>query len=311
MRCQASNCNGFVSKSYKCELCEKTTCSKCFEIVEENHECKPENIETAEFIKKSSKPCPTCATRISRIDGCYQMWCTNCKTAFDWQSGLKLTNVVIHNPHYYQYLQTTNNGAVPRNPNDIVCGGMPDLNRFRYCMALIKDANLQRFITTNVYSIYRYIGHIQTLLNRHIIRNFERSIQDTRVQLILNRITEEDFKNAIFKHYTLKNKRTVNNRLLETVHTVGVDIIQRYCKMYESQMPEIVIYDITYKLMQEFVGIVDYFNTLQEEKTALFKEVGIRIRINVMGPDISKLEIPAFDEKNFTTLQFGVVGVLL
>jgi hypothetical protein len=153
MRCQAANCNGFVSKSYKCELCDKTTCSKCFIILTEDHECKADDIETASYIKQNSKPCPKCATRISRIDGCSQMWCTNCQTPFDWTSGIQLTNVVVHNPHYFQYLQQANAGIMPRNPNDVLCGGMPDLARFRsFSSIVLHDKDLQKCDLLEVYS---------------------------------------------------------------------------------------------------------------------------------------------------------------
>lgn len=320
MKCQASNCNGFVSKSYKCELCDKTTCSKCFEIVEENHECKPENIETAEYIKSNSKPCPKCATRISRIDGCSQMWCTHCQTPFDWVTGLILVNVVVHNPHYYQHLQNANGGIMPRNPQDILCGGMPNLNNFRTFLASAVSLVLNphhihynKFISTNVFNIYRFIGHIHAMLRTDITRDFERSIESTRIQLILNRITENDFKQQIYKHYTTKNKRTINNRLVETVHVVGVDLIQRYCKMFDSSKQIIsidVAYELTYKLIQEFNGIIKYFNELQEEKTKLFKETGLRI--NCSNHTLTNLiydSIPVFNE-NFPIINYQISGVL-
>lgn len=315
MRCQASNCNGFVSKSYKCELCDKTTCSKCFIIVTEDHECKPDDIETASYIKQNSKPCPKCATRISRIDGCSQMWCTNCQTPFDWTSGLQLTNVVVHNPHYFQYLQQANAGVMPRNPNDILCGGMPDLGRFRSFAAIVlHDKDLQKCITTNVYNIYRFVGHIQQSIRTNIIGQFDRDIETTRIKLIIGRITEEQFKDQIFKYYTLKNKRVVNNRLLETVHVVAVDLLQTYFKLYQKAgVTADESYEDTYKLIQEFTGIIDYFNDLQEQKTQLFKEKGIRININNYGlGDINKNEIMPFNNKaHFPLLQFNLVGLAL
>jgi hypothetical protein len=316
MRCQAANCNGFVSKSYKCELCDKTTCSKCFIILTEDHECKADDIETASYIKQNSKPCPKCATRISRIDGCSQMWCTNCQTPFDWTSGLQLTNVVVHNPHYFQYLQQANAGIMPRNPNDVLCGGMPDLARFRsFSSIVLHDKDLQKCITTNVYNIYRFVGHIQQSIRTNIIGQFDRDVESTRIKLIIGRITEEQFKEQIYKHYSIKNKRVVNNRLLETVHVVAVDLLQTYFKIYEpgQHMSSQDSYEHSYKLIQEFTGIIDYFNDLQEQKTQLFKEKGIRININNYGlGDINKNVIMPFNNKtHFPLLQYNLVGYAL
>ena len=310
MKCQLSSCNGFVSKSYKCELCDNTTCSKCFEIVEENHECKPENIETADYIKSNSKPCPKCATRISKIDGCSQMWCTNCKTPFDWNTGYELKNVNIHNPHYFQHLQNNNGGIMPRNPQDILCGGMPDLGRFRVFLSTCNQY-IHKFISTTVFNIYRYIGHIHATLRTNIMRDFEQNIELTRIKFIINRITEDEFKQQIYKHYTTKNKRTNNNRLLETVHVVGVDLIQNYCNLYNSAISKEVAYEATYKLLQEFCNIINYFNNLQEEKTSLYKEKGLRINILNNGLiDLVYNEIPPFNNEEFPLINYKLLGVL-
>ena len=40
---------------------------------------------------------------ISKIDGCNQMWCTQCHVAFDWKTGAIQNSV--HNPHYFEWLR--------------------------------------------------------------------------------------------------------------------------------------------------------------------------------------------------------------
>ncbi len=78
------------------------------------HRCSPPAVETARLLVKETKPCPTCRALISKIDGCDQMWCTQCQTAFSWATGQKEEGRV-HNPHYYEWLRRTQ-GAVPREP---------------------------------------------------------------------------------------------------------------------------------------------------------------------------------------------------
>ncbi len=116
MPCQKSDCNGMLNEQYLCALCNTTTCKNCLEPELENHACNPETVETAKMIRKESKPCPKCGVRISKIDGCDQMWCVECKTAFSWKTG-EIETRNIHNPHYFQFLRDRG-GAVPRNPHD-------------------------------------------------------------------------------------------------------------------------------------------------------------------------------------------------
>jgi hypothetical protein len=127
-RCCRDGCQGFLSTAWKCGLCEWYSCSQCFAVRGEKHdtphECKKEDLETAELIKKDTKPCPKCGEFISKSQGCDQMWCIVCKTPFSWTSGKIISGGVIHNPHYYEWLNRTG-GAMPRNPADVPCGGYP------------------------------------------------------------------------------------------------------------------------------------------------------------------------------------------
>ena len=128
-RCTRENCQGFLSTAWKCGICEFYSCSKCFVTKttkhDDPHECKKEDVETAEMIKKDCKPCPNCGEFIQKSSGCSQMWCISCQTPWDWTTGKVVTGGVIHNPHYYEWMKR-NGGAAPRNPADIPCGGYPN-----------------------------------------------------------------------------------------------------------------------------------------------------------------------------------------
>ena len=57
MPCPGDNCKGYLSTQYKCEICERFTCSKCLENIgpnkaESNHVCNEDNIKSAELVKK-------------------------------------------------------------------------------------------------------------------------------------------------------------------------------------------------------------------------------------------------------------------
>jgi hypothetical protein len=74
-RCTRDGCQGFLSTAWKCGLCEWHSCSKCFAVKGQAHdvphECKKEDVETAELIKKDCKPCPKCGEFIEKSSGCF------------------------------------------------------------------------------------------------------------------------------------------------------------------------------------------------------------------------------------------------
>jgi hypothetical protein len=123
-QCPIEECNGCVGLGWRCGLCSAKICSYCHEVIHLNNELEPtphiciqENIDTARALMNGTKPCPCCATLIFKIDGCSQMFCVSCHTAFDWRTGSKV-NGKIHNPHYYEHLRTITQGDIPRDPDD-------------------------------------------------------------------------------------------------------------------------------------------------------------------------------------------------
>ncbi len=79
-QCPQDKCNGMLSQesrtplmNYKCIICNTISCDTCREICvdETNHECSKEILETIKLIDESSKPCPSCASPIYKIAGCF------------------------------------------------------------------------------------------------------------------------------------------------------------------------------------------------------------------------------------------------
>ena len=164
MQCQNNGCRGMLTQQYKCDLCTKFTCPKCFLAIDgqkADHVCKQDDIDTVEELRKNSRPCPKCGMRISKVDGCDQMWCLECKTAFSWSKGV-VEKGVIHNPHYYQWMRQ-HGGGMPRNPNEncgnLFFGAVRKINEIaRDCLTSPKyykqfcdyyETNRERYININ------------------------------------------------------------------------------------------------------------------------------------------------------------------
>lgn len=197
MACPNNNCRGYLSTQYKCDLCELFTCPHCIELIGYNktdeHTCNPDNVASAELIKKDTKPCPQCGIRIYKISGCSQMWCTECKVAFDYNT-LKIDTGAVHNPHYYQHLAQQNNGQAPRNPRDVLCGGLCSVRNIHYIVfaklkILIKDETELQTIQTYISDMHRTVSHIthhELYVARRQVRDLVNT-EDLRIIYILGK----------------------------------------------------------------------------------------------------------------------------
>lgn len=223
MHCRTPECRGFLSTQWKCELCEKYTCARCLESVgaHENkatHECKKENVESAEMIKKESKPCPACGVPIHRIEGCASMWCVSCRTGFNWNT-LKIHSGRIDNPHYFEWRNAGGGeGGMPRNAGDLPCGGLPSSFPDELALEFWKLKILIDLIPT--------IAHI----SNEVLRRFEPIGEETMMKLradyLLGVITEDRWKCRLATIQKTNSFRHCVSQVLEMYTTTMVSLYQ-------------------------------------------------------------------------------------
>jgi predicted transcriptional regulator len=243
--CSDSNCRGFLSSQWKCGICEKWACSNCHEIKgmsrDSEHVCNPDNVATAALLASDTKSCPTCGNGIYKIEGCDQMFCTMCHTAFSWRTGRIETN--IHNPHYYDWLRRTG-GNVPRNDNDIQCGRDITNTFARQTSSLLRANGASAETIRKSMTICESMVHMRLIdLPRYeadrVLNN-----QELRVDYLRQKISEDDFKVQIQrldkKH---QKKREMYNVLTMLINTV-TDIMYRFNnaigRLSESQVNDIL-----------------------------------------------------------------------
>ena len=102
--CHYNQCNGHLNQTNFCDICENYTCPDCKGVYHTDHECDSLNKASVSHIINNCKECPVCKVQITKIEGCNEMWCTQCKSSFDWKTNkiIKLTHR-FHNPHYFEY----------------------------------------------------------------------------------------------------------------------------------------------------------------------------------------------------------------
>ena len=225
-KCPDGECRGFLSSAWKCGLCSKWACPECHEIKGDNrdaaHECKPENVATAKLLAKDSRPCPGCGVVICKIEGCDQMWCPQCHTAFSWRTGQKETGVV-HNPHFYEWQRRANGGVAPRVAGDVACGGVPQYHEIRAGTNTLKPTEI-----SSILAFHRIIQHIQAveITRFHNVFN-QADNEDMRISYLLGNISAEDLKVEIQKREKKREKERAQRRAYEVLVQGGSDLMRR------------------------------------------------------------------------------------
>lgn len=239
-RCTHPNCQGFLSTAWKCGICDNYTCSECLTVKgqerDAEHTCKPDDLATAKLIAKDTKPCPNCGEGIYRSEGCSHMFCTSCKTAFNWNTGKIQKDGYIDNPHYFAYMQATR-GNVPRAPGDEPpgpCNALPSYNMvdalLSYKAATPNNhgrADTPEYIQG--YEIRNILGHAQGYW-REMYGTHLRPVDTTnlRVKFLLNEMDKDSVERQLMNNERERERHRAIYEIIDTFATVAADIFRRY-----------------------------------------------------------------------------------
>lgn len=245
--CPAEDCRGYMgSTEMVCGVCQAQACTKCGVILDEGHACDPNMAANFDAVKKASRPCPSCACPTSKIDGCDQMWCVLCHTAWSWNTG-EIVKGVIHNPHFFAYLRETTEGDIPRQPGDngMICRNerVPRgwdvsrknrqfLSQFRYEDGTIIEENIQDFriherYTNSLLDFCRVCLHLsEDWLARQ--RREQDQTCDLRLKYLIHEITEDELKTLLQRREKRKLKQKDVADIYDMVVEVGGELLWAY-----------------------------------------------------------------------------------
>lgn len=252
-KCSDPDCRGFLSTQWKCGVCSKWTCNKCHENIgmDKNveHTCDPENVATAELIVKDTKPCPKCRTNIFKIDGCDQMWCTQCNTAFSWRTGGIVVDEV-HNPHYFEWLRKTG-GNMHQPLQNGACGHYATTARF-YDTLSSNNTVISPENRNIVFEVNRNLVHLRRV---EIPRfNYDKTVpnQNLRIEYMRKFISQDKFKTLVQQNDKKHQKHRDISNILHMVHDTVNDILLRLnneeeitdstVDLYFGEIEQIVVY---------------------------------------------------------------------
>jgi hypothetical protein len=235
--CPAEDCRGFLSSHWKCGLCDIHVCSQCHIILgpERNveHVCKEDDLATAKLLDSDTKPCPKCATGIFKIEGCDQMWCTLCHTAFSWRTGRIETR--IHNPHFYEWQRRQNNGEAPRVDGDnMICGQELNHNYIRDLLSISLDKSRDDDEILELQMEVRSILHVQGHEMYRFQTDHVENNEYLRRNYLRNEITHEQFVQEIQKRNKKFEKHGEIYDVLRLYTLTSTEILLRL--LYETAL---------------------------------------------------------------------------
>jgi hypothetical protein len=196
INCSIVGCKGYVNEEsgWVCTICKTLTCKMCLckKEVNTEHICDETIISSINLIKTTSKECPTCKMSINRVSGCSQMFCTNCRTVFDWNTGMIDTSI-IHNPHFYERQR------VNREVGENICYytlGYWNV-QIGFVSQLVGVDNILKYVVSSYFFLIRNKNKYAEI--RKTERNQLNEFQQLRVRYLMDVIDEESWKTALFK----------------------------------------------------------------------------------------------------------------
>ncbi len=217
------------------QSCERST----------QHTCKQEDIDTVEVIKSSTRPCPKCASRIQKSQGCSQMFCTNCHTGFDYNTG-RIITTNFHNPHRMEWLATLGREQREQHTGECLSVDNRTFNFFRALNWYINQRNDRR----------DYIRGYDIKFGQADEHNYVR-----RCKFVIGKLTKEDYEKE-FEQMALNLKKLEMLKTIYTEYDTIITDILNEALYYEQDVEKHVRHDMfeKYRSHELFPIIERFFN---------------------------------------------------
>lgn len=300
-KCPVEECRGFLNTQWKCGLCNKKTCPDCHVVKDDHtdHVCNEDDLATAKLLDADTKCCPKCSTGIYKIEGCDQMWCTLCHTAFSWKTGTIET--MIHNPHFYEWQRRNNGGVAPRNIGDVPCGMA--LNQYTAdniarevirvkgnCIKTDKELGNSLKRIEKLVEATLHLTHIQMPAYR--LNHVEDNVK-LRVAYLRNNLSEKDFQVKLQRANKMHEKKRETGDILRLFVQTSTDILARLhpaIQIAPAKNPK-AVQDILDAYFQEVLHIQEYVNECFKDIAQTFGNESKMIRLYPIVGNLHEREV--------------------
>ena len=192
---------------------------------------------------------------------CSQMFCVECHCAWNWNTGL-VEKGIVHNPHYYEFLKK-GGGNPGRNHGDIPCGGLPTMYIMRddiqFCL---KKEYITKIQENMIYVFHNCITHIQQYEIRPVNEQTEETTRVLRVNYMLHKLHEEEFKKILQLTEKDCNKKRDFNNIYQMFVDVSSDIFRQITIFIQKnkQSYAIILKNFMNEKLLILLNLKNYFN---------------------------------------------------
>lgn len=214
-KCPNTTCHGFVLQgTTSCTTCNIEICLECRDVHQLNHQCNVDTVKTIKMIQSETKPCPGCGIQIHRIQGCYQMWCTQCHTTFHYKTGQVLKEP-IHNPHYIEWVKTLPH-QTDQECQELNVISLENLKSILHERKSTKDEIL---LVTSSRKTYDHLMGIKHEADHHLQKiNDAVKLHNTRMKFILSSsMTTLEYKKLLYTRFKQQGKLKDVVAFIETI----------------------------------------------------------------------------------------------
>ena len=207
------------------------------------HECNSQILASIQSIDQESKSCPRCRALIFKIEGCNHMFCTNCRTHFDWVSGRVLTSSSNH--HYDSTVLFSKNVALFKHSNS---ENTEQCTTDPFTDAIPNSVIISIRSSTKGEELYRALWK-ETISARYLLRKrlntydtelqYQEGLLRIRLMYLRKQVTENQAKSRILQEDE-KHEKIFRQRTLLEMYLNACNDLQRmvYVNQSSSQINE-------------------------------------------------------------------------
>jgi hypothetical protein len=210
--------------------------------------CHADDVATVKELEQHTKPCPNCYIRIFKIDGCDQMFCIQCHTAFSWKTGTIETGI-IHNPHYFAALRNGNIIEPRHHEHQGACGPLPSYRDLRLLLTMVMP--LERVEIDHFYQQMTHHRHVSLIRYNHVD---ELDIRHDRINYLSGKLAEPVYRSKLYVRKQKHDRKREEREILNLYVTIGEELFRTFVTQRGSSpiiQPFHTLRDITRDALQK------------------------------------------------------------